>query len=122
LTIVATLVAEPTAPVEPPPPPTAAKPTPTPPTTKVEKVEKVDAKPTEKPDAKATGTLVLKTTPWWGNVEVDGRVQDDTTPLTLTLSAGRHDVVVTHPPKGLSKRFKVVVPANNTVVRVINFE
>jgi hypothetical protein len=75
-----------------------------------------------KPESKGTGTLVLKTTPWWGNVEIDGQLQEDTTPLTLTLSAGRHDVVVRHPPRSLTRRFKVVVPANDTVVRVITFE
>ncbi len=82
-------------------------------------------KPLEAAPATATkgsGTLIIKTTPYWGKVVIDGKPEDDTTPLTLTLSAGRHDVVVSHPPKGLSKRFKVVVVANETVTRVITFD
>lgn len=78
--------------------------------------------PASAPAAKGQGTLVLKTTPYWGKVVIDGRSEEDTTPLTVTLPAGRHDVVVSHPPKNLSKRFKVVVTANETVTRVITFE
>jgi serine/threonine protein kinase len=127
LTVVATLVAEdvPAVPsVEVPAvvEPTTSKPQPSTKPTKPDATTTTATKPAKQAEAKATGTLVLKTTPWWGNVEIDGQAQEDTTPLTLTLSAGRHDVVVTHPPKGLTKRFKVVVLANDTVVRVINFE
>ncbi len=113
LVIEATLVV-PDAPAPPPVVPVKDTPPMKDPTTK--------PKPAAAPAAKGQGTLVLKTTPYWGNVIIDGKAEDDTTPLTVSLAAGRHDVVVSHPPKGLSKRFKVVVVANDTVTRVITFE
>ena len=74
------------------------------------------------PAARGTGTLKLKTTPYWGQVTIDGKVYDDATPLSVQLSAGTHDVVVAHPPKNLVRRFKVVVKANDTVTRTITFD
>ena len=68
------------------------------------------------------GTLLLTTQPYWANVAIDGKAIEDTTPLTVSLPAGRHDVVVTHPPKGLVKKLKVVVIANESVTRTVVFD
>jgi serine/threonine-protein kinase len=72
--------------------------------------------------AKGEGTLVLKASPFWGQVTIDGRVLDDQTPVSVKLPAGRHDVVVSHPPRGLVQRFKVSLAPGETVTRAITFE
>jgi serine/threonine protein kinase len=96
-------------------------------------------KPTDKPDRprdktrdkaqedgpsrpRGVGTLVLKTLPYWANVVIDGKRYDETTPFTIELKAGTHNVELTHPPKGLSKRLRVVVKSGESVTRTIQFE
>ena len=74
------------------------------------------------PLLKGNGTLTLKTTPYWGTVNVDGKLYDEQTPLSVTLSAGKHDVIVAHPPKGLMRKFKIVIKPGETVTRTITFE
>jgi hypothetical protein len=71
---------------------------------------------------KGEGTLVVKASPYWGQVSVDGRALDEQTPVTVKLPPGRHDVVVSHPPRGLVKRFKVVIVSGQTVVRAVTFD
>ena len=71
---------------------------------------------------RSSGTLKLRTTPWWGQVSIDGNAYEDQTPLSVQLSAGSHDVVVSHPPRGLVQRFKVIVKSNETVTRTITFD
>jgi serine/threonine protein kinase len=77
---------------------------------------------TKKPATKGTGTLVVKTTAVWGNVTIDGKAYSDTTPLTVTLPAGRHEVVVSHPPRNLVKKSKVDVQADKTVTLTVSLE
>lgn len=76
----------------------------------------------KRPVVRGTGTLKLKTTPYWGQVTIDGKTYEDNTPLSVQLAAGSHDVVVSHPPKNLVRKFKVVVKANDTVTRTITFD
>lgn len=78
--------------------------------------------PPPPPQLKGNGTLTLKTTPYWGTVNVDGKLYDEQTPLSVTLSAGKHDVIVAHPPKGLMRKFKIVIKPGETVTRTITFE
>ncbi len=90
---------------------TTTSPTPEPPT------------PSKRPPAaKAMGTLVVKTTALWGNVSIDGKTYPDTTPLTVQLPAGRHEVVVSHPPRNLVKKSKVEVVADKKVVHTVTLE
>lgn len=70
---------------------------------------------------RGTGTLVLKSRPYWGQVSIDGKSYEETTPLTVELKVGSHDVVVAHPPKGLEKRFKVIIKANGIVDKTVTF-
>jgi serine/threonine protein kinase len=72
--------------------------------------------------AKTMGQLQLKTQPYWANVTIDGKALDDTTPITVQLSPGRHDVVVSHPPRGLTKKLKVVIVGNETTSRTVVFD
>ncbi len=78
--------------------------------------------PPPPPATTGTGTLTLKTTPYWGNVTIDGKAYDEQTPLTLTLPAGKHDVVVSHPPKGLVRKLKVIIKPGETISRLVSFE
>jgi hypothetical protein len=68
------------------------------------------------------GLLQLKTQPYWASVTIDGKALDDTTPITVPLSPGRHDVVVSHPPRGLTKKLKVVIVGNETTSRTVVFD
>jgi hypothetical protein len=68
------------------------------------------------------GTLTVKSSPLWGRVTIDGKTFDDTTPLTVSLPAGRHEVVVAHPPRNLVRRAKVTVEADKTTVHSVTFE
>lgn len=76
--------------------------------------------PREQP--RGRGTLQVRATPYWGQVTVDGRVLDEQTPLTVQLPAGLHDVVVSHPPRGLVKRFKISIAPGETVTRSVTFD
>jgi serine/threonine protein kinase len=79
-------------------------------------------KPKPTPAVVGKGTLTIKSSPLWGKVTIDGKTYDDTTPLTVTLSAGRHDVVVAHPPRNLVRRAKVMVEADKTTIHSVTFE
>jgi serine/threonine protein kinase len=68
------------------------------------------------------GTLTIKSSPLWGKVTIDGKTWDDTTPLTVSLPAGKHDVVVAHPPRNLVRRAKVTVEADKTTIHSVTFE
>jgi len=68
------------------------------------------------------GTLTIKSSPLWGKVTIDGKTFDDTTPLTVVLPAGKHDVVVAHPPRNLVRRAKVNVEADKTTIHSVTFE
>lgn len=68
------------------------------------------------------GTLTIKSSPLWGKVTIDGRSYDDTTPLTVSLPAGKHDVVVSHPPRNLVRRAKVTVEVDKTTIHSVTFE
>ena len=72
-----------------------------------------------KPSGK--GTLIITTSPYWGRVTVDGRTLEDTTPVTVTLKAGVHTVTVSHPPKGLVKKFKVTIKPGKKIRKTIKF-
>ncbi len=74
------------------------------------------------PTSTKPGTLTLKTTPYWGTVTIDGKVYDEQTPLSVQLAPGKHEVTVAHPPKGLMKKFKVVIKPGETQTRMIPFE
>jgi len=123
LVVKASLVAA--LPASPPPAPAPA-PTPTTPTTPTKKpstTPTTTVTSTTPPAApKTVGQLQLKTQPYWANVTIDGKALDDTTPMTVQLSPGRHEVVVSHPPRGLTKKLKVVVVANETTTRTVVFD
>lgn len=68
------------------------------------------------------GTLILRTKDMWGQVTIDGKTWEETTPLTVELKPGRHSVVVAHPPKGFKKSFVVTLKPGETVMRSIAFE
>lgn len=72
--------------------------------------------------AQGTGVLVVKTRAVWGQVTIDGKTLEDTTPVRVELREGRHTVRVSHPPKGLVKDFTVVVEAGQTSTRVVDFD
>lgn len=71
---------------------------------------------------KGTGTLTITSSPLWGRVTIDGKTYDDTTPLTVSLPAGKHDVVVAHPPRDLVRRAKVTVEADTVTVHSVTFD
>jgi serine/threonine protein kinase len=75
----------------------------------------------KKPPAKSRGSLTITTTPYWGRVTIDGKALEETTPVTVKLSAGVHQVTVSHPPKGLVKRFKVTITPGGKVRKTIQF-
>lgn len=84
---------------------------------------------TEKPDrvekkavAQKLAKLVVKTKPVWGYVTIDGRTFDQETPLTVDLKPGTYNVVVTHPPKGWKKSFKVTLKSGEIETKTITFE
>jgi len=68
------------------------------------------------------GTLLVKASPYWGQVTVDGKVLEEQTPISVRLPAGKHDVAVSHPPRGLVRRFKVTIAPGETVTRAVTFE
>ena len=77
-------------------------------------------------DARDTPTLgksvlILTSSPYWGRVSVDGQMLEETTPARIELKAGVHEVVVTHPPKGLERRFRINLKAGETTRRAITF-
>jgi serine/threonine protein kinase len=78
--------------------------------------------PTAPVAAAGKGTLIIKSSPLWGKVTIDGKTFDDTTPLTVVLPAGKHDVVVAHPPRNLVRRAKVTVEADKTTIHSVTFE
>ena len=71
---------------------------------------------------KGSGKLTITSSPLWGRVTIDGKTYDDTTPLTVSLPAGKHDVVVAHPPRDLVRRAKVTVEADKVTVHSVTFE
>jgi hypothetical protein len=81
-------------------------------------------KPPQPPpvQAKGAGTLQLKTTPYWAQVTIDGRTYDEVTPMSVQLAAGRHEVTLSNPAKGVTKKVKVVVVADETTSRMIELE
>jgi serine/threonine protein kinase len=109
---------------KPPPkaPSTTTPSTMTPATTPATMGSTVQPRPVANVAVKGEGTLLVKASPYWGQVSVDGRVLDDQTPVSVKLPAGRHDVVVSHPPRGLVKRFKVLIAPGETVTRAVTFD
>jgi hypothetical protein len=85
------------------------------------KVDKPRKPPVTRRGGGGRGSLTITSTPYWGRVTIDGKVLDDTTPVTVKLSAGTHTVEVAHPPKGVVRTFKVKVPAGGKVRRTVNF-
>jgi serine/threonine protein kinase len=93
--------------------------------------DKQAARPAEKPPEKKNdpprpvvtkpATLVLKTKDMWGQVTIDGKTYDETTPLTVELKAGKHTVVVAHPPKGYKKSFTMTLKPGETASKTIDF-
>jgi hypothetical protein len=79
-------------------------------------------RPAPTPSVRGEGTLLVKASPYWGQVTVNGRVLDEQTPVSVRLPAGKHDVVVSHPPRGLVRRFKVTIVPGQTVTRAVSFE
>lgn len=67
-------------------------------------------------------TLMIKTKPVWGEVTIDGRKYEETTPLQVSLAPGKHTVVVTHPPKGFKKSFTITLKAGESESKTISFE
>jgi len=73
------------------------------------------------PKPTGSGFLVVTTTGKWGRVVVNGRTLDDTTPVREKLPSGTYNVVVTHPPEGKVKRFKVTIQNGKTVRKTVSF-
>lgn len=69
-----------------------------------------------------TGTLTITSTPWWGRVTIDGKVLDETTPVTVKLRAGTHTVEVAHPPKSAVERFTVKIEPGEKLRRTVRFK
>jgi serine/threonine protein kinase len=67
-------------------------------------------------------TLMIKTKPVWGEVTIDGKKYDETTPLAVSLAPGKHTVVVTHAPKGFQKTFTVTLKPGESETRTVAFE
>ena len=67
------------------------------------------------------GVLVVTSAPYWGRVTINGATIEETTPVRVPLKAGTHEVIVSHPPKGLEKRFKVTIKPGETVKRAVTF-
>ncbi|MCP4504214.1 MAG: serine/threonine protein kinase [Deltaproteobacteria bacterium] len=88
---------------------------------KTQPLSKRQRSPDKKRKVSGTGFLVVTTTGKWGRVAVDGRVLDDTTPIREKLSAGTYEVVVSHPPEGKVKRFKVKIKPGRTVRKTVSF-
>lgn len=83
--------------------------------------DQVTQRPRPKPKV-GTGTLTITSTPWWGRVTIDGKVLDETTPVTVKLKAGTHSVEVAHPPKGIVERFSVKIEPGEKVRRTVTFK
>lgn len=86
---------------------------------------RVDPKPKArdaKPAVVKMATLVLRTKDVWGQVTIDGKTYEEVTPLTVELKAGRHNVVVAHPPKGHKKSFSVTLKPGETLTRTVEFD
>ncbi len=85
------------------------------------KPSRTSSKPRKTSRKAQYGKLQITTSPVWAQVTIDGDPIEETTPVTVKLEAGRHKVVLTHPPKGYVKSFTVEVKANKTVRRRVSF-
>ncbi len=103
------------------PPPEPPKTPKDPPTEPAKEPQRPPPRPAG-PAARGKGTLQLRATPYWGQVVVDGKALDEQTPVSVQLTSGLHDVVVSHPPRGLVKRFKVSIAPGETVTRTVTFD
>ncbi len=88
----------------------------------VELTRQGETKPIVKRESQGEkGVLVVTSAPYWGRVTIDGATLEETTPIRVTLKAGTHEVIVSHPPKGLEKRFKITLKPGETVKRAVTF-
>jgi len=71
------------------------------------------------PRREGDGTLVIASSPWC-TVTVDGQARG-TTPLSLKLKAGAHDVVLAKPEYKIRRSLSVDIEANQTVRKSLDF-
>ncbi len=75
--------------------------------------------PTPPPAPKGDGTLVIASSPWC-TVSVDGQARG-TTPLSLKLKAGAHQVLLANPDYKIKRTLAIEIEANQTVRRSLDF-
>jgi hypothetical protein len=71
------------------------------------------------PRREGDGTLVIASSPWC-TVMVDGQARG-TTPLSLKLKAGAHDIVLANPEYKIRRSLSVDIEANQTVRKSLDF-
>ena len=71
------------------------------------------------PVKQGDGTLVVASSPWC-NVTVDGQARG-TTPLSVKLKAGSHDVVLSNPEFKIKRTLAVEVEPGQTVRKSLDF-
>jgi hypothetical protein len=82
-------------------------------------VEKKTAKPVVVENKPAK--LKIVSTNMWGQVTIDGKKYDDTTPLIVELKPGKHNVVVAHDGKA-AKTFSVTLKPGEFATKSVTFE
>ncbi|HEX9101194.1 MAG TPA: PEGA domain-containing protein, partial [Polyangia bacterium] len=71
------------------------------------------------PRREGEGTLVVASSPWC-TVSVDGQARG-TTPLSLKLKAGTHEVVLANPEYRIKRTLAVDIEPNQTVRKSLDF-
>jgi serine/threonine protein kinase len=77
---------------------------------------------TSRVDAGKKAFLMIKTSPYWAEVRIDGKLQEDTTPMSVDVTSGKHLIEVSHPPKGLTKKIKVTLSPGQSKTLSLTFE
>ncbi len=78
-------------------------------------VRRTPTSPSRRKQAAERGRLSVRVTPW-ANVVMDGRPLGATPLPSTEIPAGRHVLLLEHPPTGQSRRVVINVPANGEVV------
>jgi PEGA domain len=71
------------------------------------------------PKREGEGTLVIASSPWC-TVAVDGQARG-TTPLSLKLKAGAHEVVLANPDYKIRRSLAIDIEPNQTVRKSLDF-
>ncbi|HEX6837712.1 MAG TPA: PEGA domain-containing protein, partial [Polyangia bacterium] len=74
---------------------------------------------TPAPRHEGEGTLVIASSPWC-TVTVDGQARG-TTPLSLKLKAGAHEVVLANPDSKIKRSLAIDIEPNQTVRKSLDF-